>query len=146
MLRPTPSRSSSCPRLEERDHLLEQAADAVGFGIVAPNRDLVPAHVNGHGERVLDEPQQLVALAEQPDHQMVAGNEDLTWVGDGVGTSPASVVPNSGSPVAPRRSLLIRAGGAQTEGVEPAAELLGLRPSTAASTRRSSRRIVSSRR
>ena len=52
-------------RLEQRDHLLEQPADALGVGLVAADGDLVAAHVDVDGERVLDDAQQLVALTEQ---------------------------------------------------------------------------------
>ncbi len=62
---------------EQRDHLFEQPSDAVGFVFVAPDGDLVPAHVDLHRERVLHEPQQFVALAEQAHHQVVARYEDL---------------------------------------------------------------------
>src|SRR5262249_8253132 len=51
-------------RLEERDHLLEETPDAFGLRVVAPYGDLVATHVNRDGERVFDEPQQLVALTE----------------------------------------------------------------------------------
>ena len=64
-------------RLEQRDHLLEEATDPFGFDLVAANGDLVPAHVDRDGEGAFDEAQQLVALTEQPDHQVIARDEDL---------------------------------------------------------------------
>ena len=44
---------------------------------VAGDRDLVAAHVDRDGERVLDEPEQLVAVAQQVHHEVVPRNEDL---------------------------------------------------------------------
>src|SRR5579875_421767 len=62
--------------LEEHDQLVEQASHPVG--LVALDGDLVaPHHDAGTPEGFLDQPQQLVTLAQQPDHQVVAGNEDL---------------------------------------------------------------------
>ena len=77
MLRPTPSRSRTWPGFEQRDHLLEEAADALRLGLVAADGDLVAAHVDRDGERVLDDAQQLVALTEQAHHEVVARYEDL---------------------------------------------------------------------
>src|SRR6201999_1167605 len=45
--------------------------------LVAADGDLVAPHVDLDGERVLDEPQQFVALTEQAHHQVVARYEDL---------------------------------------------------------------------
>ena len=62
--------------LEQDDQLLEQRADPLGTvsvdgDLVAPDRDTNAV------EGLLDQPQQLVALAEQAGHEVVAGNEDL---------------------------------------------------------------------
>ena len=65
------------PRFEQGHHLLEQTPDPVGLGLVTPDRDLVPAHVDRHRERVLHQPQQFVALTEQAHHEVVARYEDL---------------------------------------------------------------------
>ena len=62
--------------LEQEHELLEQAADRLGVG--AGDRDLVAAHVDGGvGEGVLDDAEQLVAVAEQARHQVVAGHDDV---------------------------------------------------------------------
>ena len=48
------------------------------LGVVALDGDLVAPHGDAHvAEGPLDQAQQLVALAEQAGHEMVAGNEDL---------------------------------------------------------------------
>ena len=65
------------PGLEQRDHLLEEATDPVGLDFVAPDGDLVAAHVDRDRERVLHEAQQFVALAEQAHHEVIARYEDL---------------------------------------------------------------------
>ena len=62
--------------LEQQDQLLEEVADPVG--LVAVDGDLVAPHVDLDAlERGLDHTQQLVALAEEIDHEMVAGYGDL---------------------------------------------------------------------
>jgi len=58
--------------LEQDDELLEQSPDAVGLDLVTGDRDLVAADVDRNRERVLDHAQQLIALAEQANHEMVA--------------------------------------------------------------------------
>ena len=65
------------PGLEQRDELLEEATDAFGLDLVAGDGDLVAAHVDRDGERGLDQAEQLVALTEQADHEVVARYEDL---------------------------------------------------------------------
>ena len=77
MLRPTPSRSRLWPCSSSITSLLEQAADALGFGGVAGDGDLVAPHVDLDGEGVLDQSQELVALPEQAHHEVVARNENL---------------------------------------------------------------------
>ena len=63
-------------RLEQDDQLLEQGTDP--FGPVALDGDLVPPDGDPHiVERPFDQPQQLVTLAEQAGHEVVAGNEDF---------------------------------------------------------------------
>jgi hypothetical protein len=76
--------------LEEQDEFLEQATDALG--VLSLDRDLVAAHVNVSTEGLLDEAKQRIALAEEPDHEMVAGNEDFD-LGRSHGVSIASVLP-----------------------------------------------------
>ncbi len=62
--------------LEQQDQFVEEPADPLG--ILAFYGDLVPSdHDEGALERVLDQPQQLVALAQQAHHEMVAGHSDL---------------------------------------------------------------------
>ena len=62
--------------LHEDDQLLEEAGD--GLGVLALDGDLVaPDPDLGLREGGLDEPQELVALAEEADHQVVAGDVDL---------------------------------------------------------------------
>ncbi len=62
--------------LKEGDELVEQAADPLG--VRAVDGDLVAAHVDRvAGELLLDHPEQLVALAEEAHHEVVAGDEDL---------------------------------------------------------------------
>ncbi len=81
--------------------------------------DLVAPHVDGGvGEGGLDEAEQLVALAEQARHEVVAGNEDLdlgrgcTWGGRHsrfwARTLPVASVSPAAKPFAGRRA---RAGG-----------------------------------
>src|SRR5713101_5004206 len=65
------------PRFEQRHHLLEQVSDALGFDNIAADGDLVAPYVDRDGERILDETQELIALAEQADHQVVARYEEL---------------------------------------------------------------------
>ena len=80
--------------LEQHHHLLEQAADPLGVGGVAGDGDLVAPDVDRDRERVLDEAQELVALTEQADHEVVARNEDLDLSrGDGEDTSASMVAP-----------------------------------------------------
>ena len=68
--------SSGWPCCSSSDELLEEPADLLGVG--AGDRDLVAAHVDvGAGERPLDQAQQLVAVAEQARHQVVAGDDDV---------------------------------------------------------------------
>ena len=62
--------------LQQEHELVEEPSHTLGIraldvDLVAPDPDLGPA------ERVLDEAKQLVALAEKPDHEVVAGDEDL---------------------------------------------------------------------
>ena len=76
MVRRTTRRLEPVTLLQQQHELLEQAADPLG--VVAVDGDLVAAHVDHRvGEGALDEAQQLVALAEQRAHEVVAGNADL---------------------------------------------------------------------
>src|SRR6185503_18846751 len=62
--------------LQEEHHLLEQATDLLR--VVAADGDLVASDVDLRvGVRAFDQAQQLVALAEEGAHQVVAGNADL---------------------------------------------------------------------
>ncbi len=63
--------------LDQQHQLLEQPADPFGVVGVTGDGDLVAADVDRHGERGLDEAQQLVALAQQVHHEVVSGYEDL---------------------------------------------------------------------
>ena len=61
--------------LQQQHELLEQPPDELG--IFAVDGDLVAPHVDvGARERRLDLAQKLVSLAEQPHHQVVAGDVD----------------------------------------------------------------------
>ena len=123
MLRPTPSRSSTWPGFEQRDHLLEEAGDTLGFDLVAADGDLVAPHVDRDGERVLDEAQQLVALAEQTHHEVVARDEDLD-----LGRRRCWHVSGERSRARVDRELRGGrrvTGGAEAELVEPATEVFG---------------------
>jgi hypothetical protein len=77
--------------LEQQHQLFEQPTDALGVGARARHRDLVAADVDRHGKRGLDEAQQLVTLAEQLDHVVVARNEHLELGGRRRGHVTASV-------------------------------------------------------
>ncbi len=135
---------------EQQDHLLEEPRDAVGIGWVAGDGDLVAAHEDVDGERALHEAEQLVALAEQADHEVVARDEDLDRDGrvrrcQGArecrraanhavsGARPARRRPQLGE-TARRPSCSSRVPSSSR-----------LRPMQDASTRRSERRIVSRR-
>ena len=62
--------------LEVGDELVEELADPARVGTL--DRDLVAPHVDrGVVERPLDEAEELVPFAEQPDHELVAGDLDL---------------------------------------------------------------------
>ncbi len=62
--------------LQQQHELLEEPAD--DLGLFALDRDLVAPHVDlGARERALDLAEQLVALAEQTHHQVVAGDVDV---------------------------------------------------------------------
>jgi hypothetical protein len=63
--------------LEQHHELLEQPADALGVVALARDRDLVPPHVDGDGEGGLDDLEELIALAQQVHHEVVAGNQDF---------------------------------------------------------------------
>ena len=76
MVRPTSDGVEALALLQQDDELLEQAAHP--FGVVALDGDLVaPDHDADVVERLFDQAQQLVSLAEQTHHEVVAGNEDL---------------------------------------------------------------------
>ena len=65
---------------EQDDELVEQSTDTLG--VVAFDADLVsPGHDADVGKCLFDQPQQLVALSEQPHHEVVPGNEDLDLSG-----------------------------------------------------------------
>ena len=60
----------------------EQRRDRLRLGGVARDGDLVAAHADVGVELLLDEPQQVVALAEQVDHGHVRRPPtSLIWVG-----------------------------------------------------------------
>ncbi len=62
--------------LHQEHHLADELGNGVGLGTV--DGDLVAPHVHqGGGKRCLDDPQVLVALAEQGGHEVVAGHGDL---------------------------------------------------------------------
>ena len=68
--------------LEQDDELVEEGGDPLGrggpLGAASVDGDLVAPHGDPHvGERSLDLAQQLIALAEETGHEVVAGNEDL---------------------------------------------------------------------
>ena len=85
MVRTDAGRLEALAPLEQQHQLLEQAADLLG--LVAGDGDLVAPDVDlDAGERRLDEAQQLVALAEEADHEVVAGNGDLDLGGRHEGT------------------------------------------------------------
>ena len=84
------------PPLEQQDQLLEQLAHAVG--LVALDGDLVAPHVDLDPlECRLDHAQQLVALAEEIDHEMVAGygNLDLRGRHERPSLGPRSTTPRA---------------------------------------------------
>ena len=85
--------------LEQPDELLEQQPDALGLPLGAGDRDLVPANDDLGVERGLDELQQLVALAEEGDHALVSGNQDLDVRGGSRQAVLFGVVPRSSSSV-----------------------------------------------
>ena len=95
--------------LEQQHQLLEQVPDLVG--LVAGDGDLVAPHVDlDAAERGLDDAQQLVALAEEVGHEVVAGDGDLDLSGRHEGTrlrtSPtraARAPRDSVTPVSPPR-------------------------------------------
>ena len=102
-------RVEALTRLEQDDQLLEQGAHP--FGTVTLDGDLVaPDRDADIVERALDQPQQLVTLAQQAGHEVVAGNEEfdlgachVSSVGDpssaaGKGDPMAAVAAGDGSP------------------------------------------------
>ena len=91
MVRTHAGRLEALAPLEQQHQLLEQVPDLVG--LVAGDGDLVAPHVDlDAGERGLDDAQQLVALAEEVGHEVVAGDGDLDLggrhEGTRLGTSP----------------------------------------------------------
>ena len=61
--------------LQDHHELLEQLTDL--HGPLAGHRDLVAPHMHGGiGEGILDQAEELVVLAEQADHEVVAGDVD----------------------------------------------------------------------
>jgi hypothetical protein len=62
---------------EDLQQLLEELGDAFGLRLPARDRDLVAADVDLGVEPALDDLQQLVVLAQQGEHRLAAGNEDL---------------------------------------------------------------------
>ena len=88
-------------RLEQDDQLLEQGPHPLGA--VALDGDLVAPHGDAHiVERPLDQPQQLVALAQQAGHEVVAGNEDLDLGACHVRSGPDPTSgPGAADPMAP---------------------------------------------
>ena len=100
--------------LEQQHKLLEELAGPLG--LVALDRDLVAAdHDLGVGaEGGLDLAEELVALAEQPGHEVVAGDEDLDLSGShgGVGDQRSG---RGGHPVTDAVSRAASPGGAPRE-------------------------------
>ena len=133
--------------LEQRDELAEEPADALDLDLVAGDGDLVAAHVDRDGERGFHQAEQLVALAEQADHEVVARDEDLDlgrrryW----------HVEVRVAAAVARRNDGTGRTGGTASQPAlarrpswsSRVPRSSGLRPITAARTRRSSWRMVS---
>ena len=106
--------------LQQQHELLEQPADPLG--VVARDGDLVAPDVDlDVAEGRLDKAQQLVALAEQADHQVVAGNADLDLRGchvillEGVAQEYRRAVlmapPSTGGAVGPRLAARRLTGG-----------------------------------
>ena len=94
MLRRTPGFLEHVALLEQHHELVEEATDL--FGVGAVDGDLVAPHVHDRaGVGGLDEAEQLVALAEQADHQVIAGNVDLDLR---VGHGPPIVGPGAADP------------------------------------------------
>ena len=58
-----------------------QPEPADPLGVLTADRDLVAPHMDLGIEGLLYQPQQRIALAEQSDHEVVAGNEDLDLSG-----------------------------------------------------------------
>ena len=67
----------NCMVFEQDDQLLEQPADALRVRCVARDVDLVSANEDLHRKGSFDHPQQLVALAQQSHHEVVARDQDL---------------------------------------------------------------------
>src|SRR5438067_2653823 len=65
------------PLRQDREELLEQPPELVSLTLPARDRDVVAADDDLGVERVLDELQQLVAMAEQRHHRLVPGDDDL---------------------------------------------------------------------
>jgi hypothetical protein len=65
------------PRGDELEQLLEQPHGEGVVRRVATDRDLVAADVDVAGQRLFDDPQQLVPGTEQGDHGLRTGNDDL---------------------------------------------------------------------
>ena len=65
------------PGRDELEQLLEQPHGERVVRRVAADRDLVAADVDVAGQRLFDDPQQLVPGAEQADHGLRAGHDDL---------------------------------------------------------------------
>src|SRR5919197_1274356 len=62
--------------LQEREQLLEQLPDLLGFAVRSRYRDLVAANQDLGIERGLHELEELVALPQEGDHRLVARDED----------------------------------------------------------------------
>jgi len=65
------------PAFEQEHHLFEQPADERGLVVGTGDCDLVAAHEDLDWERPFYLAQELVAVAQEAQHQVVARHEDL---------------------------------------------------------------------
>ena len=108
MVRATLAGVEPLARLEDQHQLVEEAGHPLGLGTL--DRDEVALDGDaGLGEGGLDDPQQLVALAEQAGHQVVVGDQ-------GLGPRRGALGPTARS---------VRGGGAHPRG-----QIIGRPPST----------------
>src|SRR4029450_1963082 len=122
------SHGSWCERvslLHQRDQFLEHPPDALGFLVRAGDRDLVAADDDLGVERGFDQLEQLVSLAEEGNHGLVAWDEDL----DLGGGSRQVRLPGAELPSSCKRSSIRGRCRAEPEGCHPGGHPIGRPPS-----------------